>query len=648
MLEKMHKKEHKKTDRKDIRDQSLSRVGNRQNFIRAFPENCRQTQHLRAPSELSQQVYPSGLRDALTEPKLQGIILRSMPLKSGRKGDCQMEQDYTPVSMNDDSHNESYHSVSRSPLPNPASSSQSLESNTWHEQRMVIEQQGIKIANLGQKLESCGIRVRKILDGYFPTMADTLRLTEQQFIEYENKKKVDVENLHRELKQYEFYLKKYITRIRNYVDQFPELINLKNLNKYKKSLKNHEASLTPLQTALKEFSEQFSNEKKLIQNILKAAQEIVDTHKQARDIADNPELAQDIAANSQLARKILAKSELAEFIQYGSVGKDVARNEKLVQDIVRNEKLVQDVTNNMLAPHLPQKPELVKELVDEATNNPHCPEYPEDITYEQVRCILDHPQLPRITQHVVNNPKLVERLVNDPQFTLPLEADPMLVKGIKNYYKPFLHEFAWKNLIQYIKNNPAFACDISKILNLPQNIAKNLELPQYKLALYKLSQCLKDNPTLAQEIAKNLELAQEIAKNPTLAQYKLAQYKLARYKLGQCLKDNPMLTQEIAKNLKLARYILDFPKVARDMLNNFDLIRDIDANRGSCEKILENSDIAKYIVNHIDVFQSINSVVTMKKNALLLFSKLLETERMLSQFRKTTILDLLADLRKVS
>ena len=157
-------------------------------------------------------------------------------INSGQKGDSQIEQDSPPVSMN----GEDYHSAGRSPLPNGVSSSQfSEQSHIWHEQRVIIEQQGVTIANLSQKLGSCGIRVRKMLDGYFPTMAETLNLTEKQFIEYETKIKPDIEGFSAELDKYKLYLEKYSNKIKyyiKYIDQASENINRKDLNKYKESL----------------------------------------------------------------------------------------------------------------------------------------------------------------------------------------------------------------------------------------------------------------------------------------------------------------------------------------------------------------------------------------------------------------------------
>ena len=412
MFERIHKQGYESTDKKNIRNQSLSESRKGRDFIRDRVAE-QQKEHLGDFSGLSQQVDTRGLRNTLTEPKLQGIVLRSMPLNSGRrvsslgqelelcwirvrkvlngytptmadmlklieeqfteykngkkvhmgnlpklyveflsylckkhpeaslrslqeesdkfseqfsnekasiqinssrKGDSQIEQDSLPVSMN----GEDCHSVSRSPLPNRVSSSQfSEQSHTWHEQRVIIEQQGGTIANLGQKLGSCGVRVRKMLDGYFPTIAATLKLTEQQFIEYETKIKPGIEDLNVELNKYKLSLEKYLNEIKcykKYVNQASESINVKDLNKYKESLKDHEAFLRSLQKELNKFSEQFSNEKVQIQKILEAAQEIASTYKQvpelareiadmywlAPDIVDNPELAQEIAANSQL------------------------------------------------------------------------------------------------------------------------------------------------------------------------------------------------------------------------------------------------------------------------------------------------------------------------------------------------------------
>ena len=78
------------------------------------------------------------------------------------------------------------------------------------------------------------------------------------------------------------------------------------------------------------------------------------------------------------------------------------------------------------------------------------------------------------------------------------------------------------------------------------------------------------------------------------------------------------------------------------MLDNFDLFQDMDANHKASERILGNLDVARYIVNHLDVFQSIGSVVTLKKNATSLFDKLIKTERVLRKFQKTTIPSLFA------
>ena len=293
---------------------------------------------------------------------------------------------------------------------------------------------------------------------------------------------------------------------------------------------------------------------------------------------DNFNLFQDMDANhkasdSQLARKILANTELVDCIQYKSFSKDIACHEKLMQDILCHKELVQKVVNNVLTPYLPQKPELVEELVDEVTksshsdgtienlevsreladelaDDPNCPGSSEDIKRGHIQCMLrDHFQLPRITQHVVNNPKLVERLVKDSQFTLPLEDDSVLIQGIEYNSKPVRRYRAWQKLVRYLEGKPTLAQEIAECLNLSRDIAENLEHPQYKLARYKLDQCLKDKPRLARDIAKNLELALDIANNPELARYELAQYKLARYKLSQCLKDNPTLTQDIAKKI---------------------------------------------------------------------------------------------------
>ena len=285
----------------------------------------------------------------------------------------------------------------------------------------------------------------------------------------------------------------------------------------------------------------------------------------------------------------------------------------------------------MLTPYLPQRPELVEELVDEVTkssptihrsshpdgtienlevskeladelaNDPNYPGSSEDIKRGHIQCMLrDHPQLPRITQHVVNNPKLVERLVNDSQLTLPLEDDSMLIRGIKYTSKPFRRDHARRRLFRYLVCKPTLAQEIAKCLNLPHNVVKKLDLLNYKLVLYKLDQCLEDKPALARDIAENLKLARDIANNPELARYKLAQYKLARCELGQCLKDNLTLTQNIAKNLELAQYILDFPEVAQRMLDNFDLFQDMDANHKASDsqlarKMLANTELVDCI-----------------------------------------------------
>jgi len=417
-------------------------------FSGRYYEYYGQNQPLRVLSELSRHVYTGGLRDALTEPELQHIILRSRLQDSGQKR---------------------------------------------HEQCMEIEQQGVKFAKSGQELERYGWRVRKLLDGYFPSMADTLGLTESQFIEYDKKTKVGVENLQLELEIYSGKLAKYVDVDMHHIDhvnQLLESVNLQDSDKYKASFKQYKDSFTSLQTALKEFSEQFANEKSQVQNILKAAQEIADRHKKTRDRVDDPERVQDIVDNPELAR-------------------DLAANPKLLGNILVNLPLAKAVTNNFL-----------------------------------------------LSEGIVNNQKLAKD----------------------------------------IQANSSFA----------QNIVDS-----------PLVGSLQDTSKLTRE--------------------------LVQAKLRKCLKDNFALALDIAKNRKLVQNMLRYPHEARIILDNFEIAKEIADNCELAEKILHNRVIAQYIVDHLNNFQGINYVVTIKENATALFSKMLETEKKLSQFHKTV---LLADLKR--